>query len=237
MPISFGVPGFTLTKQQRIEQLIAMVGGPVKAALIAKKNRGTIDNWRKEGADPPIEALLPLCLEAGVSLDWVATGYQIRPDLAGARPPGFSDEGPASQSVPEGFVRLAPLEPDLVMQGTVAVERWAPSDVAYSIEWLSRFGLTADTARYAIAGDNGMAPTIEKGAFLVVDIRPANPRAGLYTVKVGDELVARRLHRMPDGRSELVASADAAWRFSLPVDAGANGALQLRRIVWVGQPA
>jgi hypothetical protein len=100
-----------------------------------------------------------------------------------------------------------------------------------STQWLDRLGLTEETARYCSAGDGGMAPAIGKGAFLVLDARRLPPRTGLYLVAVGDELLARRLNRLPDGTSELIADADPRWRFVV------GEALEMYRIVWVGQGA
>jgi len=50
-------------------------------------------------------------------------------------------------------------------------------------------------------------------------------------VVVGEELLARRLSRLPDGTSELIADAIPRWRFV--VEGG--GEVELYRIVWVGQ--
>ena len=108
-----------------------------------------------------------------------------------------------------------------------------PSDIAVSAQWLDgMFGLTSDSARYAKAGDAGMAPAIGKDALVIVDMRPATLRTGIYLVGVGDELLARRLSRLPGGAAELIADGDARWRYALPSE---PGELELYRIVWAGQ--
>src|SRR2546422_1054633 len=84
-----------------------------------------------------------------------------------------------------------------------------------------------------LAREAGMAPVIAKGAFLALDARKQPPRTGLYLVAVGDELLPRRLHRLPDGSAELIADADPRWRFVV----GNGAAVELYRIVWVGQGA
>jgi phage repressor protein C with HTH and peptisase S24 domain len=210
LPTSFGLPGYEMSKQQRIAALVAMVGGPVKAAALVGKNRGTIDHWRKEGADPPLEAILPLCIEAQVSLDWVATGHQVRPDLSGA-----------ASIMPSGYVELPP-----VVLGPSA----APFAVTHT--WLSTHGaLSIADAAYFVASDDGMAPLLPKGALGIVDRRHSRLHDGHYAVVVEGDVLARRLNRLPNGTIELVADNFPAWRYSL----GGGPDVPLYRVVWAGR--
>jgi phage repressor protein C with HTH and peptisase S24 domain len=192
---------------------------------------------RKSDAPLRLDDVLALARAAGVSLDWVATGYQVRPDLLerAARPDGeLADAGTPGFGGLPGFARLQPLRPEVITAAGRAIERWTPSDIAVSAQWLdSAFGLSTDTARYAFAGDGGMEPLIKKGTFVIVDARATPARTGVYLVEVGDELLPRRLSRMPGGNSELIADADPRWRYTLPAEETAS--LALYRIVWTGQ--
>ena len=226
-------PGFVMSQEERIAWLVAAVGGPVKAAAIIGKTRTHIDNMRKPEAPLRLDDALALAKVAGVTLDWVATGHQVRPDLT-IKPGELSDSSGSGFDGLPGFARLQPLKPQTVVAGGRSIERWTPSDIAVSAQWLdSRFGLTADTARYAEAGDAGMEPLIGKGTLLIVDTRPARPRTGLYVVEVGEELLARRLSRLPGGSADLIADADPRWRYALPEPPDAGP--ELYRIVWAGQ--
>lgn len=190
---------------------------------------------RKADAPLRLDDTLALARAAGVTLDWVSTGYHIRPDLSDHPAPIEMSEATASSfgALP-GFTRLLPLKPETVVAGGRSIERWTPSDIAVSAQWLNNaFGLTSDTARYAEAGDGGMAPLIGKGTLLIVDTRPAKPRTGLYLLSVGDELLPRRLSRRPDGTADLIADADPRWHYALPET---DGGPDLHRIVWAGQP-
>ena len=222
-----GTPDDAAAVEQRISLLVGMVGGPVKAAAIIGKTRTHIDNMRKPDAPLRMEDVLALAKAAGVSLDWVASGQPVRPDLAERS--GLADAGATGFGALPGFTRLQPLRPEVVVIGGRSVERWEPSEFAVSAQWLDGIGLTADSARYAYASDDGMAPAIAKGAFVVIDTRAAKPRTGLYLVGVEDELLVRRLNRLPDGSAELIADADARWRYPAPAE------LEMYRIVWAGQ--
>ncbi|RYE09965.1 MAG: hypothetical protein EOP22_06850 [Hyphomicrobiales bacterium] len=228
-----GRPGFAMTLDERIAQLVTLVGGPVRAAAIIGKTRTHIDNMRKPNAPLRLDDALALAREAGVTLDWVATGYHVRPDLA--ERPDLEDASATGFGSLPGFSRLLPLKPEMVVAGGRSIERWTPSDIAVSAQWLNNaFGLTGDTARYAAAGDGGMAPLIGKGTLLIVDTRPARTlRTGLYLVNVGDELLPRRLNRLPGGNAELIADADPRWHYQLPEPPEPGP--ELYRIVWSGQ--
>jgi phage repressor protein C with HTH and peptisase S24 domain len=237
LPPLIGTPGYLMTAEERVAHLVALVGGPVKAAAIIGKTRTHVDNMRKSDAPLRLDDVLALAREAGVSLDWVATGYQVRPDLLerASRPGGeLADAGTPGFGGLPGFARLQPVKPELVMAAGRTIERWTPSDIAVSAQWLdSAFGLSTDTARYALAGDGGMEPLIGRGTFVIVDGRETALRTGVYLVEVGDELLPRRLSRMPGGSSELIADADPRWRYVLPADAAQGPALH--RIVWAGR--
>jgi phage repressor protein C with HTH and peptisase S24 domain len=231
MSMDFGPPGYEMPQHERVALLVAKVGGATKAAAIMGRTRQHIDNMRKAGASLRLEDLLPLCEAAHVSIDWVATGYQVRPDLASMSIGAEEPDATGFESLP-GFTRLMPVRPETVHHQGGVVERWQPSEIAVSVAWLDARGIAAETTRYAIAGDDGMAPEVPRGAMVLVDTRPAPRRSGLYMVAVGDELLARRLHRLPGGEEELVADAQPAWRFR--ISAEANDGLVLHRIFWCG---
>ena len=111
-----------------------------------------------------------------------------------------------------------PLRPDKTAIGGREVERLVLSDMPFGLDWLRREldGLTPDLARFARLDDDGMAPRLPKGAAVLIDLRPTGLRSGIYLVEAGDELLARRLRRLPDGSAELVADNDPAWRFPVP---------------------
>jgi hypothetical protein len=207
VPISVGIVGYRAAQHERVAALVTAVGGPVKAAALVGKTRTHIDNMRKPDAPLRLEDLLPLCVEAGYSLDWVATGHQVRPDIL---------------SADMGMVQIEAL-------GNGA----AP--LAFDAAWLrTTLGIGSDGLRTAVAEDAGMSPMIGKGATVLVDIGRGALRSGVYLVGLDEELVARRLQRMPGGKLELVADHDPKWRYEL--HPGDPDVLTIHRIVWAGGP-
>lgn len=98
-PVSVDMPitSDVLERHERVSLLVEWVGGLARAAEIAQVTSSTINNWRKEGATLPVDGMLLLCQAAGLSLDWVATGHMIRPDLA--TEPGQAPELPSNASL------------------------------------------------------------------------------------------------------------------------------------------
>lgn len=219
MPISVGIPGFELSQEERISALVAAVGGPVKAAAITGRTRTHIDNMRKAGAALRLDDLILLAIEAGVTLDWVATGYDRRPDL-----PAHNSHTAPSADQSGGLIELKPLAP-----GRASADQ---AQLAVSANWLHReLGLAPDQVRIAATDDDGMAPLITKGAQVIATLESAPLRSGIYLLVSGNELLARRLNRTPDGGLELSSDTDANWRYTITEPQLPT----LHRIVWCGR--
>lgn len=213
---SFGVPGFSVTQEERISMLVEAVGGLRRAAELAGVNPDTVNNWRKQGARVPLDGIYPLAVEAGVSLDWVKTGYQIREDLAPQVEVGMlgGDE-----------VRLPALRHDSRLV-----------DFTVGINWLEHaLQLTPDTARLAVVEDDGMGPFIREGATVIVDTGASPPPSG-PVLMVSDKLLARRLTWVASS-ARAVLTADAYGQWKLDGNAQSSDLPELYRIAWVGQPA
>lgn len=215
---SIMVPGFTLEFHERVAALVEMVGGLVEASKVAGVDRDTVNNWRKAGARVPILGLLPLAVRAGVTLDWVATGNQQRPDIEalGWRQVGAEEQSSAPPA--SGLVQIAPMKGELHEQDGQLVRRLEPSVFAVSELWLKeRHGLAVEDLRYALAGDDGMASIIPKGSMIIVQAEPAKALTpGLYVVEIRGVLLARRLNVTLEGEYELAADDNPTWRYPLP---------------------
>ena len=223
------VPGFTLEIHERVTALVEMAGGLVESSKLAGVDRDTVNNWRKAGARVPLLGLLPLAIRAGVTLDWVATGHQQRPDIEalGWRQLGAEDQAGASPA--PGLMQIAPLKGEVQAQGGQLVRRLEPSVFAVSELWLKeRHGLAVEELRYVVAGDDGMASLMPKGSLVIVHAEPVRALTpGLYVVESGPLLLARRLNVTLEGTYELAADDNPTWRYPLP-----SKRPPLFRVIW-----
>lgn len=190
---AFGVDGRHMTVGQRIEQCIAAAGGLNRAAeavgMTPQGLRGLVRERSQRGA--PLLPMLELARAAGVTLDWIATGHDRRPDLPDA---------PA-----RGMTVLYRYE--LGLNGELIEIADHGTDVAFRNEYLTGLGI-AHPSQVALltVGDDAMAPTVPAGSLAVVDrAQRAIAGAGLYAIGTGAGIAVRRAQPMLDGSVKLLS--------------------------------
>jgi phage repressor protein C with HTH and peptisase S24 domain len=200
-PSSILDAGFKHGFEDRFNFVLAMVGSVGKAADLCGVNRGTIPKWAKSEGKLPMNAALALCNEAGVTLDWLATGHHIRPQ---AEIPGF-----AVVPLPEQTLDLTriPLLGSSGAGGAGAENRGAEAqDHIYMLrDQLGALGVSPDAVRFLRARGDAMAPTIAPGAIALVDTAQ-RVWAGdsVYAISLGGEVLLRRLSKGVEGGFMLI---------------------------------
>ncbi|MEQ1696987.1 MAG: S24 family peptidase [Hyphomicrobiaceae bacterium] len=188
---AFAIAAYELTLEQRIAQLVEMVGGQMRAAEIAGVSRTAIHKWRNGQARIPIAEMLLLARAAGVSLDWIATGYDRRPDL------------PASSA--GGFKVLYRYEASLSGK-MIEIADNGGTDLALRETWLKEMGMRLDTTGVFEVRDDAMVPTIPEGSLLIADRSvTALTRSGIYAIIGANGIAVRRAQVMLDGTVKLIA--------------------------------
>jgi len=188
---ALGAAGHELSFQERFAQLVEMLGGAQKAADLLGRGWSTVDNWRQGKTRVPLLDALELAKEAGVSLDWVATGYDRRPDLP---PPAGAAGGYEiiSRFEPSADGRLAPASGDA---GMFAARR----------EWLDALGINAADAALIAAPDDAMAPLVGKSDMVIIDRGVARVSGGgIYVFLRNGAPMLRRAQVMVDGAVQLI---------------------------------
>jgi hypothetical protein len=189
--IASGIAGHELNLEQRVAHVINILGGQYHVARMMGRAPGSINNWRKNAERMSIRDMLVLAREAGVSLDWLATGYDRRPDLP----------QPTGADLAE-FVRVAFYGPN-PDDSWCELARAAP--LAFQRSWLEELGIAPASAMLIHARDDAMAPEIERDSIMLVD-RDAKQvmNGGIYVLaRTGTQLV-RRTQVMVDGTIALI---------------------------------
>jgi len=187
---AFAVAAYELTIEQRMAQLVEMVGGQMSAAKVAGVSKGAIHKWRTGQARVPLPEALLLAQHAGVSLDWVATGYDRRPDLPATSAGGFKVLYRYEASPAGAMIEIADGGTDIALRET----------------WFKDLGMRPDAAAVYAVRDDAMEPTIPIGSLLIVD-RSATmiTGSGLYAIVGVNGVAARRAQSMFDGSLKLIA--------------------------------
>jgi phage repressor protein C with HTH and peptisase S24 domain len=216
--VAYGVAGYALSLPERVEQLVNAVGGATAAARKLSVTKAAIYKWTKGKARLPFEEMLLLAKEAGVSLDWVATGYDRRPDLRPVQNPDVTE------FIPIEFYGVNP-------DNTLCTLRHV-TPLALRRTWLEETGITS--AMLITARDDAMAPEIERDDIMLVDGQSKRVRDGsIYVLaRAGDQLV-RRTQVMVDGAVALIPTNPTYKEERIPAETAGNLPIagQVRAIV------
>lgn len=212
----------------RIEAVCKLLGTRKNAALIADISTDQLARYFKGESKPGLEAVAKMCEHAGVSLDWLwsGEGEMLRQRRA--------MEG-APRSRPEEDFDLVPLYEAVASAGpgTVGNGDGVVAQMAFRRQWLQRVGLHPKNLAMIHARGDSMWPTISDGDVLLMDATLNTPDGGIYVVRIGEELRAKRLQRLIDGSvrvssdnkiyADEVIDASDLWQLSV-----------LGKVIWVG---
>ncbi|MCB1520664.1 MAG: LexA family transcriptional regulator [Hyphomicrobiaceae bacterium] len=193
--------------QDRIEWLVTEVGGPTNAARVAEVSRQTIDRWRSGDARLPFLEAYRLARRAGVSLDWLATGFDVVPDPSDKK-----------QSESQQFAVVHRYEPG---QGGELVEIVDSHDtlIAFREGWLRNLSMQPQNAALLLVSGDVMAPTIRDRDLILIDRAiKAIAGDGIYALLRGGALTIRRAQVMIDGSVMLIADNDRYLPERIAVD-------------------
>jgi len=189
-----------LSFEERLTQLIEAAGGVMKASALCGVSRTTLNSWGK-GAKMPLEAALKLAEAAHVTLDWVATGFDRRPDVVDQNKPvaDASDDGTA----------IAPtLAPEAQRAGQEV--RWLGLGLApifsFNVADLREDGLDPGSIEYVRMEGLQMAPLLRDGDFAFIDRSKTRLRHNrVYAVLHDNKILIRRVRFGRNGSAILFA--------------------------------
>lgn len=216
------------TQHDRLNMLVAAVGGRLRAAQIAGVSGSTIDNWRKPGASVPLEEMRALAEVAGVSLDWLASGHSFRPINASAEKDVDRDE----------FVAVPRLNVEASAgSGTLATQEDEEANgvLAFRREWLRRSGIAPHAAQALTARGDSMEPTICDGDILLADTSIDRIiDNGIYVVVLAGLIMVKRVHPTRDGAVTLISDNPHYPDETVPADEVADLTVA-GRVRWFGR--
>lgn len=104
----------------RLKVVIKRIGGVTKTARKARVAESTVRSWRDGNSDPQRQHIIPLAVEAGVSIAWLVAGQppMLQEELV-AKPPIIEESAAAYAAEP---APVAPLNMDLMTLAIAMVE-------------------------------------------------------------------------------------------------------------------
>ena len=203
------------TLEERIENVVDAVGGPVKASRIVGVARETVNNWRSGHSRIPFAAAYELTKTAGVSMDWLATGIRGQ------------DESLFT------FVRRFDVELS-AGGGSIAGDHEIQA-LAFRTDWLaSHIGTVKENLSVVQARGDSMEPTIQNGALVLVDHSIHSIRDdGIYAFRMDDALFIKRVQTQMKG-GVLLLSDNPAYPSQMVDNLEAVQFSILGQVRWVG---
>ncbi len=209
------VAGQSLLK--RVEQLVVRIGGAPAVAKKLSVTKAAIYKWIKGQARLPFCEMYLLAKEADVTLDWLATGYDRRPDLG----PGFEETGAASFDYGTEFIRIACYGPNPDDTWCELVRRPA---IAVSHRYLDELRMQPRDAALVEAEGEAMEREISAGDVLLVDRSVESiERDGVYLLFRGGKAHTRRARLLVEGSIQLIPANPEYERELLPASARVAG--------------
>lgn len=225
---------------ERLEPLAPGFGDRVRAAgrmlgdfQQAAETMGVVyDQLRRimnEQSVPSFPAIFALASKAGVSLDWLATG-RGRMLADASLPTGTSNTAAAGNdpALPENSDAIY-LRSYVVQGGNKAL-----SSVAFSRRYLEHLQLSPEDVALLEQTGDAMAPTIGNGALMMLNLRRREISDGaIVAVRVGGELMVKRVQREPDGAVQLLSDNKSYGAIKMLPEA-VRLLDVLGRVVWIG---
>ncbi|MBW8003054.1 MAG: helix-turn-helix transcriptional regulator [Planctomycetes bacterium] len=199
----------------RLRNTIKSYGNANALAKASGFSEGTLRKWVRGESEPTRERLITIASVAGVRLEWLATG-----------------RGPEQRQPEDG---LPLLEGYCTLEWLERNDTNPDAPVAFRGDWIeATLKSNRDELALLRIPDDSMEPIVSLSSVVVVDTSEAGaPRDGIYALRVGDNLIARRLQTLPSG--EIEVSADNPVFKSFRFLRGDQGVKVLGRIVWVGR--
>jgi len=217
-----------LARGERLRQA-AQIVGITHAAKAAGLAYTTLRDYMN-GQEMKFSAAITLARVCGVSIEWLAHGTGDGPKASFTGPvSGDGDEvdETARRTPPRGghqtvipWHEATGLTEEGLRIGKAWLEAALPRDPA---------GL-----RLLTASGDAMRPTLQDGDLLIVDTAATAISGGaLYALRIGGEIVIRRLDRRFDGGLRVMADNDRYPPQDIPPEAAATLAV-LGEIAWTG---
>jgi phage repressor protein C with HTH and peptisase S24 domain len=102
--------------------------------------------------------------------------------------------------------------------------------IRFSWRWLRSMGLQPDHLSTIVVSGDSMEPTLRDGDEILVDRKPRGLRDGIHVVRLGDNLLVKRLDTGRSGKVVLLSDNPAYP----PVECAGRDIAVIGRVVWKG---
>ncbi|WP_051484058.1 S24 family peptidase [Rhizobium sp. CF080] len=186
--------------------LCELAGGRLRVVDALGINDNTLDNYRHGKTEPRHSTLNMMAELADVPIEYLGNDWSVEEGIIHFAPPeippaGFSEPSPLWNLADRVFIPAYEDE----TTGQLSFEPHDATWAAIPQGFWAKLLVDPGNMRVLFAKGDSMSPTIVDGAPIFVDISDRKLEDGrVYLFDVGEELIVRRVQRLPHGSLELL---------------------------------
>ncbi|MFQ2079274.1 S24 family peptidase [Aeromonas veronii] len=217
--------------KERLEQVLA---GQSARSFAAKAGMAdtTLRQYLYGRSEPNMSQLIKIARTAGVSIDWLATGRGPREECEYHKVTNTegTDSFEEEYALIDGY-HIAVSAGHGAFNDDHSVKR----RLAFRRKWLKYRQLNPDNLVVVFAKGDSMEPTIHSGDSILVDIsRNQIQDGGLFVLRLGDELYAKRLQKRVDGGVNIISDNKTGYETLAVMPNELESLSIIGKVVWLG---
>lgn len=233
---------FNVKFAARMSEIIDILGSVSELSRRVDVAYPTANKWVKDGAEPSTTNLIKIANAAGVNVAWLATGEGEKFKNAQAQSSNSSVTHPVTDVLGnpvdiDEFVFIPRYDVKAAAGHGYLNDNEKPRfSMAFRKYWVENYLSAApkDLSVISVKGDS-MEGVLNERDNILVDHSKKVPTAGLYVLRIGAELIVKRIQALP-GNKLLVISANEAYPpFEIDLTDQTSDFEIIGRVVWFGR--
>ncbi|MGS3185513.1 XRE family transcriptional regulator [Aeromonas taiwanensis] len=202
-------------------------------ALRAGMADTTLRQYLNGRSEPNMSQLIKIADTAGVRIDWLVTGRGPKEDV---QDESLNPDGLDKALFEEEYALIDGYHIAVSAgHGTFNDQHEVKRKLAFRRKWLKFRQLNPDNLAVVFAKGDSMEPTIHSGDSILVDLsRNQIQDGGLFVLRLGDELYAKRLQKRVDGGVNIISDNKTGYETLSVLPNELESLSIIGKVVWLG---
>lgn len=218
------------TLSARLSELQGSLSYKAFAELVGMSESGMRKYFPPFNSLPTIDKALRIARVFNVNLEWLATGHGPKHPDADTALTVQCDAFDEEYALIDGYhISVS------AGHGTFNDGQEVKRKLAFRRKWLKFRQLNPDNLAVVFAKGDSMEPTIHSGDSILVDMsRNQIQDGGLFVLRLGDELYAKRLQKRVDGGVNILSDNKAEYETLAVLPHELDSLTIIGKVVWLG---